>query len=237
MSLDSTVSQVQTELREKKAQYIIGGLATLILLLFGVIWHGWLYEIFNRTGTVVPRRVLGAFIGILAIGLLTFILLSIRYYRAWKRLLVENRELLARIEPLSTLPQKLQEIELENQQLKDLIQKPSHVLEPPNVKLRQALARLKSLNDNLPTGNIQEKYVADYHSILSVIQQETGHDLTCFFISPTELKRHLISSGRPRMGNRFGSEPTYSQVRHCDRPVFLTQLHSAIKFITDFLPE
>ncbi|MGB9180757.1 MAG: hypothetical protein WCB68_16110 [Pyrinomonadaceae bacterium] len=108
---------------------------------------------------------------------------------------------------------------------------------PVNQKLKYAINRLHSLNDNLPRGSIEEKYVADYHSILNIIEQEADMDLSAFRIPDLELKHHITSQ---RIGPRLlrhsrGPDTTYSKERYCDRPVFLTQLHAAMNSIKDHM--
>lgn len=61
------------------------------------------------------------------------------------------------------------------------------------MKLRSALAMLQAINDKLPNGDIEEKYVALYHKATTDIQDQLGVDLSAFFIPDGELKRQVTS--------------------------------------------
>lgn len=105
------------------------------------------------------------------------------------------------------------------------------------IKLRQALSLLDSISQRVPGGDIEEKYVERYHQALTKIQNETGADLTDFFISRSEITRQ--ETGR-RIGPRIarldrGPDVSYTEERFCDRDMFLIQLGAAINYINSFI--
>lgn len=57
-----------------------------------------------------------------------------------------------------------------------------------NITLLKAWARLETFHKNLPHGDIEEPYVAEYHSILQILENETGQALEDFLI-PTRTIR------------------------------------------------
>jgi len=77
-----TLTELKTKLQEKKLEAMFGLLVVLSTPLFLVIWQGWLYGALARTGAVIPRRVLGATIGILLIWLVASLGLTVLYARA-----------------------------------------------------------------------------------------------------------------------------------------------------------
>ena len=101
------------------------------------------------------------------------------------------------------------------------------------LKLDKALSLLQSLVDELPNGDIEEKYVAIYHGLLTDIQNETGHDLSYFSIPPSEVKPRVTSVdfSTPDGHLRKEGTPTYSTIRYCARARFLIGLKGAINFI------
>lgn len=103
------------------------------------------------------------------------------------------------------------------------------------IALRKALATLRSFNDNLPKGNwIEEKYVAFYHSLLTDIARETGHDLDYFRVPDNEVT--IRESGG--VGDMYGNwEQHYTTHRQCDREVFLIKFNGALNFIASFLDD
>jgi hypothetical protein len=219
------ISAVTTKLAENKAEYTIAVLAALLALLFGVIWKVWLYGVLARTGAVVPRSVLGAIIGVLLITQLASLLL-LRY------LFQEN----AKLKPLVNLPDKVEALEKHNEELQNELNQDAGLQIDPD--LFRALTQLTSLLDNLPKGSIQEKYVAEYHLIVTAIEREASEDLSQFRIPPGELRRRITSTGNSRRISSFRfsdvplGTPTYSEHAYCDREVFLMRSQALLKFLT-----
>lgn len=104
---------------------------------------------------------------------------------------------------------------------------------PTNIKLKQAIIRLESLG-NLPIGDVEEKYVVDYHSILDIIQQEIGHDLTDFYIPLRELHKQITSTQRDVYGEL--TEVNYTDHRYCARGMFDVKYKAAKSFIMPYAP-
>jgi len=220
--------------KEKIEEHIVTAVLVLIASLCLIIWQAVPSEAWARIGAATPKRALAALIGLLLIALSTALAYIYSLHRRHKLNQSEIGHLKAEIESYKTrageLNAQLEAARRENQAL--LIRHPSA---PANIKLNQAISRLHSLNTNLPKGDIEEKYVTDYHSILSVIEKEANYDLTPFKISMAELQ-HQVTGRRvgPRL-SRYDNEPavSYSQQRYCDRPVFITQIHGATKFIEE----
>lgn len=219
------ISAVTTKLAENKAEYTIAVLAALLALLFGVIWYGWLYGVLARTGAVVPRSVLGAIIGVLLIAQLASLLLLRHLFR-------EN----AKLASLASLPGQIETLQKHNKELQNELAKDTGLQIDPDLFL--PLTQLTSLLDNLPRGNIQDKYVAEYHLIVTAIEKEAILDLSLFRIPAGETHRRKTgsSTGRRRIGtfsfsDASGSMPTYSEHAYCDREVFLMRSQSLIKFL------
>jgi hypothetical protein len=103
------------------------------------------------------------------------------------------------------------------------------------IKLRQALARLKALQEYLPDEDeIEEKYVTDYHALLDTIQAETRQDFSRFRVPERELTRRERVMGIDFFGG--DARTGFSPELYCDRPVFLIGLKGAMHFIDSFLP-
>lgn len=102
------------------------------------------------------------------------------------------------------------------------------------ITLRKALATLRSFADNLPKGHtIQEKYVSLYHSLLTDIARETGHDLDYFRIPASEV---TIRSAGGETNFKTGEWiPWYTTHAECDREVFMIKFNGALNFIASFL--
>jgi hypothetical protein len=104
---------------------------------------------------------------------------------------------------------------------------------PTNIKLKQAIIRLESF-DNLPKGDVEQKYVMDYNSILDTIQQEIGHDLGDFYIPLNELQRHIAAQYRDDYGAL--TEVEYTRQSYCDRAMFDMKYKAAKSFIMPYVP-
>jgi hypothetical protein len=102
--------------------------------------------------------------------------------------------------------------------------------------LRKALAMLRSIADELPKGDIEERYVSLYHKTLTDIEGQTDHQLDYFRIPDAELKHRVTSTGRGPRGTG-PPENTYSTARYCDREMFLIKLNGALHYLTSFLTE
>ncbi|HZG52485.1 MAG TPA: hypothetical protein VEZ40_10145 [Pyrinomonadaceae bacterium] len=100
-------------------------------------------------------------------------------------------------------------------------------------KFRKALALLQAIADQLPDEGIEEKFVALYHTSLTNIQNETGHDLADFFIPESELHRIRVLTGSQ---TRFGGfETAPSSERYCDRDLFLIKIKGAMHYVNSWV--
>lgn len=64
-------------------------------------------------------------------------------------------------------------------------------------KLIEAYARLKALKANLPeTYSIEEKYVQEFHAILSILEQASGDDLKNFRVPASEVRPRGLGGDR-----------------------------------------
>ena len=106
-----------------------------------------------------------------------------------------------------------------------------------NIILLKAWARLETFHKNLPRSDIAENYVAEYHDILRLLEQETGQTLEDFLIPSPHLERQLSAYVPPGFDNDFQEERIYSNSRYCKRAFFLMRLEAAMTFFRYLLPE
>ncbi len=88
---------------------------------------------------------------------------------------------------------------------------------------------------NLPDGDIQERDVTDYHALLGTLQALTKQSFDDFSIPNERLERHVTGYEHPTYRNRFQEHTDYTDVRYCDRELFLRQLDGAILFLNTIL--
>lgn len=105
---------------------------------------------------------------------------------------------------------------------------------PDNPKLRQAIIRLKALNQHMPNGDLSETYVNEYHALLDEAGTELQQDLAAFRIPQNELRRHVVNIGWE--GAHDGWQVTESKELFCPPHVFRIALHGALNFIESFPP-
>ncbi len=97
----------------------------------------------------------------------------------------------------------------------------------------KAVAKLEAFRSNLPEWDIDEEFVEDYHSILRVLEQETGERLfQDFNIPDARLERQVTSITPANRGNRFQRKVTYRDKRSCDRNFFLMRLDGALNYLS-----
>lgn len=156
---------------------------------------------------------------------------------SYSTLLEESNESKARFKLLTDESYKFQSenlrLTLDNKELKEQVRQFTH--RPAKAKLAAARTRLQTLNESLPTNSdIEEKYVNEYHSILSVIQQESDVDFAGFFVPSSEINHHETKYGATRSMGRHRGKPAhsvYSIARYCDRHIFFAKIRGAIKLI------
>jgi hypothetical protein len=92
-------------------------------------------------------------------------------------------------------------------------------------QLAQAYARLKSLKENLPkTFEVDQKYVAEYHQILDLLEKASGGDLKAFHLAQSEI--HPETSG----GNYITGETHYSGRHVCERTFLAMKVDGVLGF-------
>ena len=99
-------------------------------------------------------------------------------------------------------------------------------------KFRKALSLLQAIADQLPQGDIEEKYVFMYHSALVSIQKELGHHLGEFFIPLTELHHNVTYQV---LGDDSDANTLYTEKRYCDRARFLMALNGATNYLNSWV--
>ena len=110
-----------------------------------------------------------------------------------------------------------------------------HNLRMGDKELLKAVARFGAFRSNLPQGDIDEDFVAEYHSILRALEKETDEHLFDEFNIPASQLERQISSivpahrGKPRKVN-------YRDKRSCDRNFFLMRLDAAINYLNSLVP-
>lgn len=94
-------------------------------------------------------------------------------------------------------------------------------------QLAQAYARLKSMKDNLPkTLEVENKYVAEYHQIIDLLESASGSDLKAFRVPQSEI--HPETSG----GNYITGEVHYSGRQVCERNYVMMKIDGVLGFFT-----
>ncbi len=105
-----------------------------------------------------------------------------------------------------------------------------------NIILLKAWARLETFHKNLPRGDIADNYIAEYHDILRLLEQETGQTLEDFLIPSSRLERSFTYVP-PSFDNDFQEETIYSEHSHCERAFLLMRLEAAMTFFRYLMPE
>ncbi len=100
---------------------------------------------------------------------------------------------------------------------------------PDNPKLRQAVIRLQALSDHLPTEDLSQHDINDYHALLDLIQVEIKEDLAPFHIPQGKLRRHI--SGIRWEGAYKGTQVSHGKEFFCPSAVFRIALSGALTFI------
>jgi hypothetical protein len=93
--------------------------------------------------------------------------------------------------------------------------------------IKQAYVRLKSLKANLPDRiHADQTYVEEFHSIVDILQNESGHDLSAFRVPATQMQRE--SSG----GNYITGEVFYTGRLVCTRSYLMMRIDGVLGFFT-----
>ena len=92
-------------------------------------------------------------------------------------------------------------------------------------ELIEGYARLKALQSNLPDrSSVEEKYVAEFHSILNLLIQTSGLDLSNFRIPDSELKP-IVTGGNYRTGT-----VDYSDDNYCQQAFMMMKIDGVLTF-------
>ncbi len=81
-------------------------------------------------------------------------------------------------------------------------------------KFERAVAKLHAFAEHLPQSEIEEKYIALYHSLLADMEKETGEDLASFQIPEEEVQNRLTGGYHDA---DHGWLDVYSEHALCDR--------------------
>lgn len=92
-------------------------------------------------------------------------------------------------------------------------------------KYKRAHARLTSLKGNLDDPMIHEKYVSEYHQILSSLA-ETGIEVDEFKIPDSELKQSWASS------NYITDEVEYNDYKEVEKTYFRYKLDAVLSYLS-----
>jgi hypothetical protein len=103
------------------------------------------------------------------------------------------------------------------------------------IALRKALVTLQPFAANLPKGvHIEKKFVDIYHSLLTDVARETGHNMDYFRIPDAEVT--IREAGGVRDLHE-GWEQHYTEHPMCDRAIFMIKLDGAMRFIASLLED
>jgi hypothetical protein len=104
-------------------------------------------------------------------------------------------------------------------------------------KRNLALARFNGFRNNLPD-YLDDDTVAQFHEIISALEEASGEDLSSFRIPDTEMERRVISTGplrarpgRPPIGGRRMSEK-----RYCDEQFMRRQIEGIASYLESLQP-
>jgi hypothetical protein len=97
-------------------------------------------------------------------------------------------------------------------------------------KWHLAWAKLDAFSKDLPT-SILEKHVAEFHTILDLLNEALGEDVSPFRIPSEEVKPIVTSfiMGKPRSA-------TYSREKHCDRNLLVRRINEVRSYFERITP-
>ena len=101
-----------------------------------------------------------------------------------------------------------------------------------NRKLSLALARFNAFCKHIPE-DLDDSAVAQFHEIVSALEEVSGEDLSPFRIPDSEMKRRVISVAplRARSGRRPSGGMTMSEERYCDDQFMRRQLEGIASYL------
>jgi len=89
-------------------------------------------------------------------------------------------------------------------------------------KWKQAWAKLQGMRANVPD-EVDENFVARYHTILEMIQDLLSEDLSLFRIADDQLEPQFLFA--------FEEQSFSSDLRYCDRAIMMSQLDALITYL------
>jgi len=93
--------------------------------------------------------------------------------------------------------------------------------------VRQAYPWLVALKNNLPSGiTVDQKYVAEFHSILVTLEKESGQDFGDYRVPGSELRHRTTNK------NTFTGEVSYSQSPECPRAFLMMKIDAILGYLT-----
>jgi hypothetical protein len=90
-------------------------------------------------------------------------------------------------------------------------------------KWHLAWAQLDAFSKNLPT-YVEEKHVVEFHSLLNLLHEATGEDVSPFRIPDNEVKPKPTGALRPSYSGRSPGAIAYSTKKYCDRDLMLRKI-------------
>lgn len=95
------------------------------------------------------------------------------------------------------------------------------------IRLAEAYARINALKAHLPEAYVvEQKYVEEFHEVLSVLEQESCADLSKFRIPESEVRPRVISVRRMR------GSVTYSDRSYCERSFLMMRIDGILGFFS-----
>jgi hypothetical protein len=91
----------------------------------------------------------------------------------------------------------------------------------------QANPWLMALKNNLPSGiTVDQKYVAEFHSILDTLKKESGQNFDDYRVPESELRRRTTSK------NTLTREVSRSESPECARAFLMMKIDAILGYIT-----
>lgn len=94
------------------------------------------------------------------------------------------------------------------------------------IHFKQAYSLLVALKNNLPNNvTVDEKYVDQFHTILDVLEKDSGQNLDAFRVPGSELRHRATGK------NEF-TGVTYTETPEVDRPFLMMKIDAILGFFT-----
>jgi hypothetical protein len=96
-----------------------------------------------------------------------------------------------------------------------------------------AWAKLDAFAKNLPD-SVEEKHVAEFHSILDLLHESSGEDTSPFRIPDTEVTPRIASVLRPT--RRSPGHATYTTKKYCDDDLMRRKVDEVYGYFKNIQP-